>query len=126
MTSQPGKQIIAIYAFPNVSRSKDNQIMKFGQLIEYEKICIEKWNTKGDEETIPRSFSKNSILSISLDQHSEVYFYCMPSWGLSKYIEIKLQRPLVCTSYKPLSGTSLLALFSAWFLKKNISHAIFC
>ena len=32
MTSQPGKQIIAIYILPNISRSKSNQTMKFGQL----------------------------------------------------------------------------------------------
>ena len=34
MTSQPGQQTIAIHIFPNISRSKDNQTMKFGQLIE--------------------------------------------------------------------------------------------
>ena len=33
MTSQPGKQTIAI--LPNISRSKGNRIMKFGQLMEY-------------------------------------------------------------------------------------------
>ena len=33
--SQTGKQIIALYTFPNISKSKDNQTMKFGQLIEY-------------------------------------------------------------------------------------------
>ena len=35
MTSQPGKQIIAIYILPKISRSKGNQAMNFGQLIEY-------------------------------------------------------------------------------------------
>ena len=35
MTPQPGKQIIAIKILPNASRSKDNQTMKIGQLIEY-------------------------------------------------------------------------------------------
>ena len=34
MTSQPGKETIAIYILPNISRSKDNQTMKFGQSIE--------------------------------------------------------------------------------------------
>ena len=44
--------------------------MKFGQLIEYNttKIFVEKPYTKCDGETIPRSFSKKSKLSISLDQ----------------------------------------------------------
>ena len=34
MTSQPGKQTIAIHILPHFSRSKGNQTMKFGQLIE--------------------------------------------------------------------------------------------
>ena len=37
MTSQPGQQIITIHIFPNISRIKGNQTMKFGQLIEYNK-----------------------------------------------------------------------------------------
>ena len=35
MTSQPAKETIAIHIFPNISRSKGNQAMKFGQLTEY-------------------------------------------------------------------------------------------
>ena len=31
MTSQPGKQTITIHILPNISRSTDNQTMKFGQ-----------------------------------------------------------------------------------------------
>ena len=34
MTSQPGEQSIAIQKLPNISRSKGNQTMKFGLLIE--------------------------------------------------------------------------------------------
>ena len=34
MTSQPGKQRIAINILSNISRSKGNQTIKFGQLIE--------------------------------------------------------------------------------------------
>ena len=34
MTSQIGQQIITIHILPNISRSKDNQEMKFVQLIE--------------------------------------------------------------------------------------------
>ena len=34
VTSQPEKHTIAIHGLPYISRSKDNQIMKFGQLIE--------------------------------------------------------------------------------------------
>ena len=35
MTSQPGKRIIEMHILTNISRSKDNQTMKFGQLVEY-------------------------------------------------------------------------------------------
>ena len=35
MTSQTGPEIITIHILPNISRSKGNQIMKFGQLKEY-------------------------------------------------------------------------------------------
>ena len=35
MTAQPGKQTIAISISPNILVSKGNQIIKFGQVIEY-------------------------------------------------------------------------------------------
>ena len=70
MTSQPGKQTIAIHILTNISRSKGNQTMKFGQLIEYnmKTIFLEKSFSKCGGETIPRPSSKKSKLSISLDQ----------------------------------------------------------
>ena len=34
-TSENGKQIITIHVLPSISRSKENQIIKFGQLMEY-------------------------------------------------------------------------------------------
>ena len=40
MTSQTGLQTITIHILPNISQSKGNQTMKFGQLIEYIKINI--------------------------------------------------------------------------------------
>ena len=44
MTLQPEKQTIAIHILLNISRSKDNQIIKFGQLIGYnmKNIFLEK------------------------------------------------------------------------------------
>ena len=70
MTSQFSKQTIAIHILLNISRSKDNQAMKFGQLIKYKmrNISDEKSYTKCGRETIPRSFSKKLKLSIFLDQ----------------------------------------------------------
>ena len=60
MTSQPGKQIIAIHLSPNISRSKGNQAMKFGHLLKnnMRNIFLEKSYTKCGEETIARPFSK--------------------------------------------------------------------
>ena len=55
MTSQTGKQIIKIYILPNILRSKGNQTMKFGQLIErnMKNLFLEKSNTKFGRETSP-------------------------------------------------------------------------
>ena len=53
-----------------MSRSKGNQKIKFSQLIErnMRNTSLEKPYTKCGGETIPKSFSKKSKLSISLDQ----------------------------------------------------------
>ena len=74
--SQPGKQAIVIHIFSNISRSKGNQTMKFGQLKEYNMINIplDKSYTKCGGETIPKPFSEKSKLSRSLDQYSEVSY----------------------------------------------------
>ena len=40
MTSHTGQEIIAIHILPNTSRSKDNQAIKFGQLIKYSAMNI--------------------------------------------------------------------------------------
>ena len=70
MTSQSGLQTIAIHIFRNISQSKGNQTMKFGQLMEYNKrnIFLQKMCRKCGGETIPRPFFEKSNLSISLDQ----------------------------------------------------------
>ena len=38
MTSQPSYQTIKIHILPTVSQKKSNQLMKFGQLINYKKV----------------------------------------------------------------------------------------
>ena len=40
MTSQPGPETIAIHILPNISRSKGNQAIKFGQVMEDNKTNI--------------------------------------------------------------------------------------
>ena len=74
MTSQLGKQTVAIHIMPNISKNKRNQSMKFGQLIDYntKNFFLEKLYTKFGGWTIPRNFPKKSKLSVSLDQQSEV------------------------------------------------------
>ena len=66
----------------NISKSKLNQKMEFGQLIEHKMINVflEKSYTRCGGEAIPRPFSKKLKLSISLDQQSEFLislFYCI-------------------------------------------------
>ena len=70
MTSQRGLQTIAIYILTNISRNKDNQEIKFGQLLEYNmrNIFLEQSYTECCGETIPRPFLENSKLIIPLDQ----------------------------------------------------------
>ena len=70
MTSLPGLQTIVIHVLSNISRSKGNQTMKFGQLIEcnMRNIFLEKSYTKCGGETSPRPFSEKLKLSIFLTQ----------------------------------------------------------
>ena len=75
MISQTGQEIITIHIMPNISRSKGNQIMKFGQLKEYNttSIIFLKNHTKNVmEKIVPDPFIKKSKLSESLDQQSEI------------------------------------------------------
>ena len=123
MTSQTGK--------PDISRSKNNQAMKFGQQIEYNMINIfhEKLCTNCGGETNFSSFFKKSKLSMSLDQQSEVsdslFLLYVQVEDYQNILKPKCW-PLAFTSYKVFftikkrSGTSLPASFSAGFLKKNI------
>ena len=75
---------------PIISRSKDNQSMKFGQLIEYgmRKNVNEKLYTKFGEETIPRPFSKKSKLSVFLNQESKVFCSLFLLYARLRVIEI--------------------------------------
>ena len=68
MTSQPGQKTIVIHILPNISRSKGNQTMKFGQLTEcnMRNIFLEKPCTKCGGETSPRPFSEKLKILYSL------------------------------------------------------------
>ena len=56
MTSQLGLQKIAIHMLPDISQSKGNQTMKFGQLMEYNNrnIFLQKLCRKRGRETSSR------------------------------------------------------------------------
>ena len=61
MTSQPCSQTIAIHILPNISRSKGNPAMKFGQLIEYNirNIFVENHSQNVLEKLFPDPYLKN-------------------------------------------------------------------
>ena len=86
---------------PNILRSKGNQTMKFGQLIEYNKgnIFLKKSNTKCDGETSPRYFSEKLGLSISLNQGfiKFVFVVCQDD-GYGNVLKLSC-RPHSFTSY---------------------------
>ena len=48
MASESGYQTITIYILPNISRSKSNQTVTFGQLVEYNKTNIFPKNAEND------------------------------------------------------------------------------
>ena len=60
MTSQPEKQAIAMSILVNITSSKGNETIKFGQLIEYNlsNICLKNSYEKCGGENISRPFSK--------------------------------------------------------------------
>ena len=78
MTSQAGQQIITIHIFPNISRSKDSQTKKFGQLIEHNmrNIFLEKLYTKYGAEASFRPFYKNQISAYLWINSLECYKVC--------------------------------------------------
>ena len=118
---------------PHISRSKSIQAMKFCQLIEYNmrNSFFEKSNVL--EKLFPDPFLKNQNWAYVWIKSLKLYtvcFYCMPSLGLSKYIETKLQSTWffsykICLENKKRSGTSFPIFFSAWFLEESISLVIF-
>ena len=67
LTLQPGLQTIAIHILPNISQSKGNQTMKFGQLIEYnkrniflQKLC-RKWGRETSSRLVPDYWSRDML-----------------------------------------------------------------
>ena len=105
MASQTGKQIITIHILPNIARSKGSQTMKFRQLTESN--ILKKHTQSVVEKLVTNPFIKKLKFSISLDQ----------VWNIITLIFI------ISLSKRGL-GLVFLTQFSAWCLKRNISHII--
>ena len=69
MSSQIEQQIIKIHILTNTSKSKGNQTVKFGQLIEYNIniFFLKNHSENAVEKLVPDPFLKKSKLRISLD-----------------------------------------------------------
>ena len=119
MTSQPGKLTIARRILPNISRTKSNQTINFGQLIEYnmKNNFPETSYTKYVGETIARLFYKKSKLNISLDRQSKVlniFFIVSQIEGIRDVLKLTC-RPLASTKNKERCGTSLRIMFKEYY-----------
>ena len=126
MTSQIGQKIIVIDILPNLS--KDNQTVKFGQLIEYNmgNIFLKKSYAKSIGESSPRSFYKTLKLSMSFNQQSEMSRSLLLLYGQVEVYQniLKLRCwPLAFTLYKAFSKkvvwNTLPTSFTAWFFEKK-------
>ena len=118
--------------YTNISRSKDNQTMKFGQLIEYnmKNIFPKKSYINCGGETIPRPFSKKSKLIRSLHQLSKVLYSLFLLYAKLKTSEMYWN---YAADHSPLCNTKLLqktknevwnwslCLIFFLILKKNLS-----
>ena len=114
------------HTLPNNSRCKGNPTMKFGHLIEYimANILFQKNHTQNMvEKLFPDPFLKDQNLWINSLKLSKVCFYCMPSWCLSKFIEIELQT--TCFFKKWEGGLELVPLFHLTFEEIYFSCYIF-
>ena len=132
MMSKTGKQVITTHIMPSILRNKDNQTMKFDQLVEFNtrNIFFKIIRKCGGK---PRPFPKKSKISISLDQQSKVLYSL-----LLLYVQVEDYRNILKIRCRPLDFTSYKAFFVqkkkseiaptssffAQYLKKNISHVI--
>ena len=125
MTSQTGILTITTRILSNFSWSKSSQTMKFILLIEYKmkNIFLKK--------SSPNSFNKNQNWAYRWINILKRYKFCCcdMSKSNSKCPSVKVLTTCFYLTwrlffFKGRSRTSLPVKFSAWFLKKNISHFI--
>ena len=125
LTSQTGKQPIAIHILPKFSRSKSYQAMRFDQLIEHKKINIylRKSCRKWGRETRCRAlfvFKKSlyEIAGVAIKTKSRSYdknkqYNCSQRTAL-------IQRYVQFWFFWKRPGISFSTKFCVWFLKKKI------
>ena len=88
-----------IYILTKISKSKGNQTMRFGQLVEYKMRNIFffflKYHTQNlvNDLFLDPFLKKQNWTYLWIDSLKSyiVRFYCMLSWRLSKYIETQVQ-----------------------------------
>ena len=135
MTLSSGEQIIAMYISHNISRSKSNQTIIFGQLVDYNMriIFLEKSYTNLVDKLVSDLFLKNqnwAYLWIIILRFDTVTFIACSSRGSAKFIEtsaVHLVLPHMKLFWKTKRGLELVcfASFLAWFSKKNSLHVLF-
>ena len=86
MVSQLGKQIVAIYILPIISRTKDRQWnLADKQNIAWETFFLKNHTQNVMRKLFPVSFLKNQNWAYYWINSSKFYtvcFYCMTSWRL--------------------------------------------
>ena len=122
MTWWTWQQIITIHILPNISRSKFNQTMKFGQLIEYDmrNSFLEKPYTTCGGEASPRDFYKKknqnwAYLWIDSLKCYKFVFILRPSRCPLKYTNLRYW-PLAFILYKAFFKKSMELVCLSHFL----------
>ena len=101
----------------NISRSKDNQAMGFGQLIKHniKKIFLEKPHIKCSEKTSPRPFWKKSKLSTPFNQQCKVLYNL-----LLLFFQVEGYRNILQNFKK--RGLKLESIYFSMVFEENISQ----
>ena len=125
---------------PNILQTKGNQTVKLGRLIEcnMRNTFLEKPYAKCDTETSPRPFSENqnwAYLCINSLRFYTVCFHCMPSYGLLKHIESKLQTTCFLPHFRHIFQEKYSSCYtplidqvslSGWLYFVSIGQYVYC
>ena len=137
MTFMTGQQVITIHMLSKITKSKGNQAMKFGQLIEGKMICIYflKTHTKSVvEKLVTDSFINGQNwehLWISCLKYYKAFFLLyVQVLGCQNILKLRcwllvLALYIAFLKNRRISGTRFPASLFAWILKKNTFRNIF-